>query len=55
VTGDFHDDLAFAITGGTGRFGAATGGGRLTAHGNIYQVPTIVSSELEGTIAIRQH
>jgi hypothetical protein len=50
VTGDFHDDLAFAITGGTGHFSTAGGGGRLTAHGNIYQVPTIVSSQLDGTI-----
>jgi hypothetical protein len=50
-SGDCNDDLAFAITGGTGRFSDASGGGRLTAHGNIYDFPTIVSSRLKGTIA----
>jgi len=55
VSGDFHDDLGFAITGGTGRFHEATGAGRLTAHGNIYEFPTIVSSRLKGTIATHPH
>jgi hypothetical protein len=54
-TGDFHDDLAFDITGGTGHFGSAGGSGRLTAHGNIYQFPTIVSSHLDGTIDLHAH
>jgi hypothetical protein len=51
--GSFHDDLSFDITGGTGRFADASGGGRLTADGNIYDVPTVVKSRLQGTIAMR--
>jgi hypothetical protein len=52
-TGDFHDDLEFSITGGSGSFDGATGSGRLTAHGNINDNPTIVESHLEGTIDLQ--
>ena len=51
-TGDFADDLQFAITGGTGQFQGATGSGRLTAHGNVNDRPCIVESHLEGTIEL---
>ena len=50
--GHLNDDLAFSITGGTGHFRDARGGGRLTATGAVFfdGRPTIVSSELAGTI-----
>jgi hypothetical protein len=51
-TGEFADDLQFAITGGSGEFAGATGTGRLTAHGNINDRPCIVESHLEGTIEV---
>jgi hypothetical protein len=52
-----HDDLAFDITGGTGHFADASGHGRLTAGGTVYFYPrpTIVTSELKGTISMHSH
>ena len=53
--GHLDDDLAFVIEGGTGRFENATGSGRLTATGDVYYDarPTVVSSELKGTINLK--
>jgi hypothetical protein len=53
--GHLNDDLGFVIEGGTGRFENATGSGRLTATGDVYYDarPTVVSSELNGTISLK--
>ena len=52
-TGAFHEDLAFVITGGTGHFEGATGGGRLTTNGVInFFGPTLVTAHLDGTIKL---
>ena len=55
--GHLNDNLKFSITGGTGRFADAPGAGRLTATGAVYYDgrPTIVSSELAGTIDMHNH
>ena len=54
--GHLDDDLEFVIEGGTGRFENATGSGRLTATGDVYydERPTVVSSQLKGTIELKQ-
>jgi hypothetical protein len=51
------DDLGFTIDGGTGRFTGAGGSGRLIAKGVVYfdGRPSIVSSQLTGTIAMNPH
>jgi hypothetical protein len=53
--GHLADDLEFTIEGGTGRFEGASGGGRLTATGDVFYDarPTIVYSTLEGTITLK--
>jgi hypothetical protein len=48
-TGALSEDLAFSITGGTGRFAGASGGGRLRTHGNFY---VSVTGEFEGTLTM---
>lgn len=55
--GHLNDDLPFTITGGTGRYSDAEGEGRLIATGPVYYDgrPTIVASELKGTIRIHDH
>jgi hypothetical protein len=55
--GHLNDNLVFDITGGTGHFANASGNGHLTATGNVYfdARPTIVSSELKGTITMETH
>jgi len=54
--GHLNDDLEFVIEGGTGRFENATGSGRLTATGDVYydERPTVVSSQLKGTITLKE-
>jgi hypothetical protein len=53
ATGAFHEDLTFVITGGTGQFEDATGGGRLTTNGVInFFGPTLVTAHLDGTIKL---
>ena len=49
ATGVISEQLAFSITGGTGRFAGASGGGVLRTHGNFY---VSVTGEYEGTIAL---
>ena len=53
--GHLNDHLVFDITGGTGHFSNASGNGNLTASGDVYfdARPTIVSSELKGTITLQ--
>jgi len=53
--GHLNDDLEFTVEGGTGRFENATGGGRLTATGDVFydERPTVVSSVLEGKITLK--
>jgi hypothetical protein len=53
--GHLDDDLEFVIEGGTGRFENASGSGRLTATGDVFYDtrPTIVSSQLKGTITLK--
>jgi hypothetical protein len=55
--GHLNDNLVFDITGGTGRFSNASGNGRLTATGDVFfdARPTIVSSQLRGTITMQTH
>ncbi len=61
--GHLNDDLSFRIENysgctSSGHFSDASGSGRLTATGTVYYDgihPTIVSSELKGTIAMHQH
>jgi len=55
--GQLDDNLTFEITGGTGRFEDARGGGKLVATGDVFfdARPTIVDSELSGTIKIHPH
>ena len=55
--GHLNDNLVFDITGGTGHFSNATGNGHLTAGGDVFfdARPTIVSSELKGTITMQTH
>jgi hypothetical protein len=55
--GHLNDNLVFDITGGTGHFSNASGNGHLTATGNVYfdGRPTIVASELKGTITTQTH
>jgi hypothetical protein len=53
ASGAIHEDLTFVITGGTGHFDGATGGGRLTTNGVInFFGPTIVTAHLDGTIRL---
>src|SRR4051794_40214887 len=51
VTGAIGEDLAFSITGGTGRFAGASGGGRLRTHGDFY---VSVTGEFDGTLRLPQ-
>ena len=55
--GHLNDNLVFDITGGTGHFSNATGNGHLTAGGDVFfdARPTVVSSELKGTITMQTH
>jgi hypothetical protein len=55
--GHLHDNLLYDITGGTGHFANATGNGHLTATGDVFfdSRPTVVSSELKGTITMQTH
>jgi hypothetical protein len=55
--GHLNDNLVFDITGGTGIFANATGNGHLIAGGDVFfdARPTIVSSELKGTITMQTH
>jgi hypothetical protein len=55
--GHLDDHLVFDITGGTGHFSNASGNGNLTAGGDVFfdARPTIVSSELKGTITMQTH
>jgi len=55
--GQLNDNLVFDITGGTGIFSKASGNGHLTASGDVFfdPRPTIVSSELKGTITMQTH
>jgi hypothetical protein len=49
------DNLTFDIVGGTGRYEGASGGGALTASGDVDftgQSPTIITSHLDGTITL---
>jgi hypothetical protein len=50
ATGALSEELVFSITGGTGRFAGASGGGRLRTHGNFY---VSVTGEFEGTLTLR--
>jgi hypothetical protein len=53
ASGAIHEDLTFVITGGTGHFEDATGGGRLTTNGVInFFGPTLVTAHLDGTIKL---
>ena len=49
TTGVISEELAFSITGGTGRFAGASGGGVLRTHGNFY---VSVTGEYDGTIEL---
>jgi hypothetical protein len=49
ATGVISEQLAFSITGGSGRFSGATGGGVLRTHGNFY---VSVTGEYDGTIKL---
>jgi hypothetical protein len=55
--GHLNDNLVFDITGGTGVFSNASGNGHLTASGDVFfdARPTIVASELKGTITMQTH
>jgi hypothetical protein len=55
--GHLNDNLVFDITGGTGHFSDASGNGRLTATGDVFYDarPTVVASELKGTITTQTH
>jgi hypothetical protein len=55
--GHLNDHLVFDITGGTGHFANASGNGNLTATGDVFfdGRPTVVSSELKGTITMQTH
>ena len=49
ATGEIAEQLTFSITGGTGRFAGATGGGVLRTHGNFF---VSVTGEYDGTIKL---
>jgi hypothetical protein len=49
TTGLISEQLEFSITGGTGRFAGASGGGVLRTHGNFY---VSVTGEYDGTIKL---
>jgi hypothetical protein len=55
--GQLNDNLTFEITGGTGRFEDARGSGKLVATGDVFfdARPTVVDSELSGTIKMHAH
>jgi hypothetical protein len=48
-TGTIGEQLSYTITGGTGRFADASGGGRLSTHGNFF---VSVTAELAGTLQL---
>lgn len=50
AAGNFNPSGTFTITGGTGRFAGATGGGSLSAHANAGTPAT--TATLEGTIQL---
>ena len=54
VTGALAEDIAFSITGGSGYFADARGGGRLTTDAHFYASP-IVTARLVGSIEIHSH
>ena len=49
ATGAINEQLEFTITGGTGRFAGASGGGTLRTHGNFF---VSVTGEYDGTIQL---
>jgi hypothetical protein len=49
VTGTVGEVLSYTITGGTGRFAGASGGGVLSSHGNFF---VTVTAELTGTLKL---